>query len=254
MEFKTRSKAKKQTNISYLSSINSSSKIKKNGKHGMYTFVLYLAPSKLSGYNTCPMATKECINGCLNTSGRTIIDNKNTIQNARINKTKLYFEHREFFMKWLVAEIQAAKQKSIKDNMEFSVRLNGTSDIDWSIPKLDGKNIYQIFPDVQFYEYTKVYKRVLSDILNNLHLTFSYTGENWKWCEIALKKSINVAVVFSNDNFPKYWNDYKVIDGNKTDYRSNDEIGVIVGLPFKKIKDKNKMNEVLNSKFVVNID
>src|SRR5689334_6054345 len=130
MIFTTISKAKKETGLTYLGNINSSSKIEKNGKvSGQNTYVMYLAPASLSGFNVCPMATKECIAGCLNTSGRVRLNKNNEIVNSRIKKTKLFFEQREFFMKWLVAEIAVAKRKAKEAGMGFSVRLNGTSDL-----------------------------------------------------------------------------------------------------------------------------
>src|SRR5690606_1314591 len=121
MQFTTISKAKKDANVAYLGGINSSSKLAKNGKvSNQFTYSLYLAPASLSGFNTCPMATKECIAGCLNTSGRVKMDKKNIIVNSRIAKTQLFFNQREFFLNWLVAEIEAGKAKAKKAGYEFS--------------------------------------------------------------------------------------------------------------------------------------
>ena len=77
-------------------------KIQKGTKLGYLSFILHLAPSTLSGKNTCPKATKGCIAACLNTAGRGGMfkkgENTNMIQKARIRKTKMYFEQREEFL------------------------------------------------------------------------------------------------------------------------------------------------------------
>lgn len=254
MHFTTISKAKKETGMTYLGAINSSSKMAKNGKvSNQFTYVVYLAPASLSGFNVCPMATKECIAGCLNTSGRVKMDKENKIVNSRIKKTKLFFNERDFFMKWLVAEIASAKQKAKKAGYDFSVRLNGTSDLNWNAYTVHGKNIFQLFPNVQFYDYTKVGKK-FNQIAPNYHLTMSYTGYNWDTCEDVLKKGHNVAAVFNvkkGEDLPKTFNGYKVIDGDLTDYRPDDENGVIVGLRWKVIAKKDVNDLVKKSAFVV---
>ena len=45
-------------------------KILKGIKSGFNTYILHLAPAKVSGYNTCPKATAGCEAACLNTAGR----------------------------------------------------------------------------------------------------------------------------------------------------------------------------------------
>ena len=183
MNFINRAQAKKQVGVSYLGSINSSAKIKKNGKvSNNYTYVIYLAPHNTSGYPVCPYSTPECRKGCLYASGRVKIEQncgKNTIQNARIKKTQLFFEEKDFFMQWMIAEMKSYKAKAERDGYAFSARLNGTSDIDWEDVYFEGKNIMQHFPETQFYDYTKNPNRMLTETMpDNYHLTFSYTGRN----------------------------------------------------------------------------
>jgi hypothetical protein len=253
MNFVSISKAKKETGLAYLGNVDISSKLEKNSKYsGKYTYCMYLAPSNISGFNTCPMATKECIDGCLNTSGRVIMDIKNQIIGSRIKKTKLFFEHRNYFMNWLLCEILAHKIKAEKLNKEFSVRLNGTSDINWAIVKFEGKNVFETFPDVQFYDYTKISKK-FENKPTNYHLTFSYTGYNWSTCEMLLNKGFNIAVIFNvkkNSDLPETFKGFKVIDGDLTDYRPNDEKGCIIGLRWKKIANKETNERIKNSVFV----
>lgn len=253
MEFKNVSQARRLADISYLGSINSSAKIIKNQKvSNNYTYILYLAPASTSGFNVCSHSTPECRKGCLATSGRASMDIKSErfiIHQARIKKTRLFHEQTEFFMQLLIAEIEAGIRKAQKDNYDFSVRLNGTSDIDWNNVFYKGQTIFEIFSDVQFYDYTKNPSK-LFNTPKNYHLTLSYTGYNWETCEKFLKKGVNVAMVFKNE-LPKTCKGYKVINGDLTDYRPTDEKGTIVGLKYKKIADNEANEFVYNSVFVV---
>ena len=253
-KFINRAKAAKSTGVSYLGSINSSAKIKKNSKvSAVDTYVLYLAPAKESGYNVCPMATAECMAGCLHTSGRVKMDVDNTIVNARITKTKLFFENRELFMDWLFAEIESGIKRSKRVGKDFAVRLNGTSDINWSVYKVNGKNVFETFPDIQFYDYTKVASR-FKNVPDNYHLTYSYTGKNIEECLNVLGKGHNVAVVFNTpkgEDLPAVFMNHLVMDGDLTDYRPDDMKGVVIGLRWKNIRDRAVNDFIKNSVFVV---
>jgi hypothetical protein len=195
---------------------------------GYMTFIMHLAPSTLSGYNTCPMASKGCALACLNTAGR---GRFTATQEARIRKTKWFFEDRETFMAQLVKDILAATRKAQREGMVAVFRLNGTSDIRWeTVPvEHDGviyDNIMKLFPSQQFYDYTKLQNR--RNIPSNYHLTFSRSEENYGQVDHMMKQGYNVAIVF--DNLPAIYNGYKVIDGTETDLRFIDPKGVIVGL------------------------
>jgi len=257
MKFVNRSQAVKEIGVSYLGGINTSAKILKSKKVSkVNTYILYLAPANTSGYNVCSHSTPECRLGCLASSGRNkmeIASGRNTINNARIVKTKLFYENQDYFMAWLIAEIQAQKELAEKSDFYFAVRLNGTSDIDWTHIYYGGKNIFEIFNDVQFYDYTKNGDK-FNNLPSNYHLTLSYTGRNWVESVFALEDNYNVAVVFDtkkNKPLPEKFYGYKVVDGDLTDYRPNDGSGVIVGLRFKNIADKQAQEKVLASKFVI---
>ena len=56
LTFETMGKAKRDTGLSYLGSVNSSAKIVKNAKKNYDTFIGYLAPHTMSGHNTCAKA------------------------------------------------------------------------------------------------------------------------------------------------------------------------------------------------------
>jgi hypothetical protein len=191
---------------------------------GYMTFIMHLAPSTLSGYNTCPMASAGCASACLNTAGR---GRFTATQEARIRKTKMFFENRDAFMLQLVKDIEAAIRKASREGMTPVFRLNGTSDIRWETVPVPGfRNIMERFPTVQFYDYTKLTNR--RDIPANYHLTFSRSESNDGYVVEMLNRGMNVAVVF--DTLPEMYLGAKVIDGTETDLRFLDEKGVIVGL------------------------
>jgi len=255
-KFTTQGAAKRLTRLSYVGNINSSAKMIKNKKvSNNYTYIVYLAPAKTSGYNVCVMSTPECRATCLAESGHAKMEltaGKKIIHDARIKKTKMFFENREFFMDWIIAEMRSFQKKAAKDGYFFSARLNGTSDIDWQNVLVDGKTIFEIYPDVQFYDYTKVASK-FDNRPSNYHLTFSYTGRNWEQCEALLKAGENVAVVFNTKKkkpLPATFKGYEVIDGDLTDYRPNDGNGVIVGLRYKHVANEKNL-DIDKSMFIV---
>ena len=254
MKFTTISNAKKVTGLSYLGSVASSSKIAKGLKYNEMTYILYLAPAEQSGYNVCPGSTAECREACLTESGHNRIDvKKNAINKARIKKTKLFFEQREFFMGWLVTEINKARNDAFVKGYTFSVRLNGTSDIQPEMFKYKGKVIFNVFNEVTFYDYTKVANRFkLLDKYSNYDLTYSFSGYNMlQSLELLENNKGRVAMVFEGKQLPKTFMGYKVIDGDEYDMRHLDETGVIVGLKFKFVRTK---IDTAHNKFIIPMD
>lgn len=253
-EFTTIANAKKQTGLSYLGGCNVSQKIIKSQKvDAILTYCIYLAPANTSGYNVCPSATNECKKGCLATSGRARIELQggiDMIHDCRIKKTKLFFEQQDFFMCWLVAELQMYQRKAIKKNLGFAVRLNGTSDIDYVNVRLNGNNIFELFPDIQFYDYTKVITK-LNNIPSNYNLTLSYTGRNTNECINHLTNGGNVAMIFNTKVLPKTWKGFNVINADISDSRFKDTKGSIAGLKWKYIADKQLDTEIRNGIFCI---
>ncbi len=220
----------------------------KGQKMGYMTFILHLAPSDLSGYNTCPMASEGCRSACLNTAGRGGMFKKgettNAIQKARIRKTKMFFENRNEFMIQLLDDIRAGIRKAEREGFIPVFRLNGTSDIRWENVEVNGfPNIMSIFPNIQFYDYTKLSNR--RNLPANYHLTFSRSESNEQDIPFLLPNHLlyNVAVVF--DVLPETYKGIPVVNGDDTDLRFLDPKGVIVGL---KAKGKAKKD---NSGFTV---
>jgi hypothetical protein len=218
-------------------------KVLKGLAQGYNTYILHLAPSTLSGYNTCPKATAGCIASCLNTAGRGGMfkrgETTNTIQQARIRKTIMFYEERNTFFYLLVKDIELAIKQSAKKGLIPVFRLNGTSDLSWEKYEVvrNGEvftNIFAAFPDVQFYDYTKVIGRKVSGI-KNYHLTFSMADGNYMDCKRAVEEGLNVAVVFGikkGTKMPeKYFNyNMTVFNGDDSDLRFLDPKGVVVGL------------------------
>lgn len=259
-QFTTIAEARRRTGVSYLGGINTSSKLQKNLKvSGHYTYIVYLAPANTSGFNVCACSTAECRLGCLATSGRARMEltrGITRIEQSRVRKTVLLKTHPEYYLRWLFAEISAARAKAVKDGYLFSVRLNGTSDVDYTKLQLDGRNVFETFPDVTFYDYTKDHTRFVNKP-DNYHLTFSYTGRNWNKCKELLDAGVNIAMVF---NFPKEavlpteYSGYTVVNGDLTDLRVDESKGVIIGLYWKNINNSDINNKVRNSIFAVQPD
>jgi hypothetical protein len=252
LSYSNKTKARKETTLSYLGSVNSSSKIEKNKKLNYDTFILYLLPHSQSGYNTCSKASEGCVKACLNESGRVILDSKNNILVSRLLKTLLFYANRNYFNSWIFAEIETAKNKSKKTNTNFSVRLNGTSDLNLILFKKDNKNVLEYFSNIQFYDYTKVFNRLdkLSQY-KNYHLTFSHSGENNNECKQAIEKGYNIAIPFLKE-LPKTFNNLEVINADETDLRFLDKNNVICGLKVKRVKGgKKAIQYAIKKGFVV---
>lgn len=204
---------------------DSSTKILKSNlaNKGYSTNIMYLAPHKLSGYNVCSSASPGCIVGCLNISGRGRMSN---VQQARLKRTKYFFEDRTNFTRDLYAEIRKFVAKCKKLGLKPALRLNGTSDIMWEqvLPQL-----FVDFPQVQFYDYTKIYKRMLrflnGELPANYHLTFSLSEINLEQSLDVIAKGGNVAVVFRNKNIPSQWLGIKVHNADSDDLRFLDMPG-----------------------------
>jgi len=204
-------------------------KIQKGVQHGYLTFIMHLAPGKLSGRNVCPGASAGCLEMCLNTAGRGRFD---SIQQARIRKTRWFFEDRAGFMAQLVSDVKAGIRKADRLNLIPVFRLNGTSDIRWeTVPVGLYDNIFQMFPNTQFYDYTKLSNR--RNIPANYHLTFSRSEENEHKLDEAVRNGMNLAVVFSTkkkDMLPQRYRSLPVVDADDTDLRFLDPEGSVCGL------------------------
>lgn len=232
--------------MNQLFSISSNAKGVKGEKIGFLTGILYLAPADLSGYQVCPMALiAQCKAPCLNTAGLGGV--YTSIQRSRIAKTRRFFEHRAEFMADVVYSIRklikAARKRPVRFKGRFTgkfyvplVRLNGTSDIRWeSIPvTIDGvryANLMMAFPNIQFYDYSKLTNR--RNLPANYDITFSYSGvpAYQKFVRKALDQNMRIAAVFRFErDIPARFLGRKVIAGDNSDVRSIEPRRALVAL------------------------
>ena len=196
-------------------------KIQKGTAKGYLSFILHLAPADLSGREVCPKRTKGCTDACLNTAGRGGMfrrgETTNVIQRARIRKTKMFFEARDAFMLALEQDINKGIRQAKRLGLKPVFRLNGTSDLSW-----EKYGIIEKFPQVQFYDYTKVLGRKTAH-LPNYHLTFSAADGNDADVARALSAGMNVTVVY--DRIPE-----GVYSADEDDLRFLDPAVGIIGL------------------------
>jgi hypothetical protein len=215
-------------------------KTRKGEKYGWKTYGLHLAPFNLSGKNVCSSATVGCSTACLNTAGRGIM---HTVQDARIKKTRRFFEDRNGFLQQLFKEIKSAVKSSARKELKSCFRLNLTSDLPWE------NMVVKHFPDLQFYDYTKHLKRFAGylegKLPENYHLTYSRSELTPDGLVKGLCSSGgNVAVVFRN-HLPDKYLGIEVIDGDDSDLRFEDGNGKIVGLIEKGLAKKDKTGFVV---------
>ena len=217
---------------------DTNAKTVKGEQLGFLTGILYLAPSDISGFNVCPMAKiAQCENACLYTAGRGAF---NSIQLARINKTQYFFEDRQNFMLNIVKDIEKGIKQAKKAGLTLLIRLNGTSDIKWENVFFDyefmhGKirsiNIFDLFPEIQFYDYTKIANRI--DLPKNYDLTFSYSGviQYQPYVKKAINNQMRIATVFRRvEDIPTEFLGLPVVSGDNSDIRHLDNQNSIVAL------------------------
>jgi hypothetical protein len=228
---------------------------------GYLNAVHYMAPHDLGGVgNLCSHASAQCIALCLgHYSGQAgMVTNLETDTNAaresRKLKAQLFMQSRGDYMNRLARDIIKLDAQAARDGLRLCVRLNGSTDIVWErvsfqidartakalrLPEYVGRimTLPQLFPAIQFVEYTKNPTR-LGKAPRNLDLTLSYSGANARACVDALLAGHNAAMVF-HGGLPASFAGFPVIDGDKHDLRHLDpKGGFIVGLSPKGRKAK----------------
>jgi hypothetical protein len=234
----------------------------KGEKYSYKTYILYMSPFNQNdkGINLCSHASAGCAAACLYGSGLGGI--YTSVQKSRTDKANYFLRDRVAFLAQLFNEIKKIKAKHDKKGEKFAIRLNGTTDIRYEKFKIfeDGtKNIFEVFEDVQFYDYTKNYLRFEQKLPKNYHLTFSRSESNDDKAFEILNNGFNVAMVFNS--VPSEYKGFKVINGDESDLRFLDpknqgtfKTGVIVGLKYKKLTGKGADNKkAINNNFVITI-
>jgi len=214
--------------------MSSDAKTIKGQKFGYLTGILYLTPADGSELgNVCPFALLAgCDKPCLNTAGRGAFNN---VQVARLAKTELWFNDRAIFFDNLCRSIKRVIKRALRLGLTPVIRLNGTSDLQWELYSFvfEGviySNIFAMFPDVQFYDYTKIPTR--HSIPDNYDLTFSYSGVDSFKPVYQKAKSNSVfkrfAVVFDKaSNIPQSFDSMAVMVGDDSDLRFLDGVGIV---------------------------
>ncbi len=226
---------------------------------------LSLAPSKASGFNLCTSASAGCIKGCIFKSGNGLLFPR-TVLPPRIAKSRLLRLYPNVFISRLLTELNWFEKLAKRKNLRPLCRLNVFSNVKWwqEFPQ-----IFTEYPDIQFYDYTKHFDEMMLFLEHrhnpnngfpaNLHLTFSRSENNWDACLKVLYAGGNVAVPFhvSQSNrwnsakpLPKYFEGFRVFDGDLTDLRPLDRqgIGDIIGL---RAKGKGKTDR--KSGFIIDL-
>lgn len=223
-----------------------SAKIDKSGGAGFLSVILHLEPAtRFEGaaisFQSCLWATAGCIKACLRFGGRMRFRGGAF---ARLWRSWLLADYPEIFFAMLTKEIAAAERKARRRGLGFTVRLNGTSDLTWEsmpIAAAGGRNIFEVFPEVQFYDYTKSPDRPLQVRIANYHIVYSHNEKSAAGREgeiLAAGGSIAMVFDLKGRSMPSRFKiggrSYPVIDGDITDLRHLDPRGVIVGLKYKK--------------------
>lgn len=228
--------------------IGSNPKTAKSDLEGEYlTAIMYMAPADtVEGINVCPTAELAgCKSACLYGAGRGAMSN---VQQARIRKTIAFRDNPVAFVDQLGKDIEWAQRKANRDGVKLAVRLNGTSDVAWENQKgSNGLNLMETYPEVQFYDYTKLPNR---KVPANYHLTVSYSEANLAYAYKAANTFHNLAVVFEKD-LPDTFLGRRVVDGDKNDLRFLDPAKVVVGLKAKGPAKKDTTGFVIRSQEAV---
>jgi len=206
--------------------VGSNTKIVKGDGSEYMTAIMHLKPMNTK---ICPFQNvAKCKEPCLNTAGRGIFDN---IQDARERKTNLYLTDKVTFMEFMYQDMTTFRRRMHKRGIQPCARPNGTSDI-----LFERTNLMKDFSDIQFYDYTKTYKRAYADLPSNYHLTLSYSEADMDYANTIWKATRdtgkNMAVV-SSLPMPKKFRGLDCIDGDKDDLRFLDPQGVCVWLSAK---------------------
>tara|TARA_R100001079_G_scaffold54855_1_gene28038 strand:- start:3 stop:713 length:711 start_codon:yes stop_codon:yes gene_type:complete len=206
---------------------SSTYKMEKSSGYKYLSEILHLAPSNIGGVNICPNSSPECVDLCLNTSGR---GQMTSVQKSRLNKKYYFLANRLEFLNHLDREIKLSSERAKRKKLKYTVRLNGTSDLPFERYRLEnGKNLMENNPNVQFIDYTKITNRLFQKLPKNYSLTYSQAENNLDNVKKILKTKYNIATVFRK-KLPKKWLGRRVINGDKHDLRHLDPKKVIVGL------------------------
>lgn len=165
---------------------------------------LSMAPHTLSGRNMCPWAG-ACKAACvLWFAGRTVMAN---VRRAMIRRAKWFWGDRETFLSALCREIESLVRAANKIGAVPVVRLNVASDIVW---ERVAPVIFERFPNVVFYDYTKAPHKARPVTPANYTLSHSF-HERTTFADVSavLSAGRNMVVVFDSIYNPRSRNGRK---------------------------------------------
>ena len=229
-------------------SVDSPKAIKANS-FGWLNAINYMAPAATAGLGDfCPDATDGCRAICLGEhSGQAAMrkdGEDNAVTLSRKNKIAYFMRDRQAFLSEASYHIDKLYIQALANDLKLAVRLNGSTDIAFEgIRFKNGQTLFEMFPTIQFLDYTKNARRFKRPLPDNYHLTFSRSETNEAQCKELLAQGHNVAVIFAH-GLPVKRNLWgaRIIDGDKHDLRFLDPKGVIVGLSPKGNKAKRDMS------------
>lgn len=205
-------------------------------RKALWTWKQIAALARLRGLSMC---TASCVT---NEAGKGAAD---FVRNPRKNLTRWYRENRAEFVAHLLDEMRA-EIRNAGDGQTVACRPNVDSDVPWerTVPEL-------LELPMQFWDYTKVSTR-LGKTPANYHLTYSVNDgtreDDW---QRVYDSGCNIAVVFDTiwqptghangrkfGQLPTWYTDpngyrWRVVDGDKSDFRFLDGEQVCVGLRLK---------------------
>jgi hypothetical protein len=216
-----------------------SAKAAKADRYGYLNGINYMAAHTTARVgNLCAAASPGCIALCLGLySGQAAMvadleGGTNSVRESRIRKARYFARDAQAFLDEVCTHIEALLRRAAKLEKALCIRLNGSTDIPYERIKIKSRgnrNVYDVFPSVQFVDYTKRFER-LGHVPANLHLTFSRSETNERFAKLALQRGHNVAVVFAGA-MPKEYLGAPVISGDEHDLRHLDPRGgFVVGL------------------------
>jgi hypothetical protein len=227
--------------------LGSSSKIAAGASVDVLGAVLYMMPAQSSGREACAGRSAGCTAACLaEGTGRMSMSGP---QRARRRRHASFFADRGRFLADLHTEIAAHEARAIRQGKVPAIRLNGTTDLPWHrMPYTSHEGIryarlHDAFPDVHFYEYTKLPLSVQSKggMPANLHLTFSVSEREDAETKALpyLDAGYGAAVVIAAPKhehppvFELSGREWRMVDGDAHDARFLDLPGSIVALAAK---------------------
>ena len=227
--------------------LSESVKVIKGEKVGYLTGVQYMTANlKIGKDHTCAGEKKaKCGEWCLVMSGH--MAGKGAIE-ARADRLALLTRNPSLYFELLSRELRALEKRAARKGFKPAGRLNGTTDLDWTRITFEGRTIFEHFPGITWYDYTKVPTIAENYSRAGVSITFSF----YKKVPIdtligLLDRGVNIAIAY-RDRLPIAQvlggRMVDVINGDEHDLRFLDRRGVIVGLKYKNQTMHDRAREV----------